>query len=249
MKAYLLAAGYGTRLRPITDTIPKCLVPIHGQPLLGWWFDLLRRHGVTEVLLNTHYLPEPVRAYMDEYNSLDTGLMAYETYEPELLGSGGTIRANQEFVSGEKNFLICYADNLTDADLTAFRQTHESHDAPLTMALFHTNVPEQCGIAAVDESGRITEFTEKPERPKNDLANAGMYIADQRIFAYLDEDKPVLDFGKDVLPRLVGQMYGWSTKGYLIDIGTLENYKRANEEWTYDHHEDAAADQFHRRGN
>lgn len=249
MKAYLLAAGYGTRLRPMTDTIPKCLVPIHGQPLLGWWFDLLRRHGVTEVLVNTHYLPEPVRAYMDEYNRCGTGLTAYETYEPELLGSGGTIRANRDFVEGEKDFLICYADNLTDANLTSFRKCHEAHDGPLTMALFHTNVPKQCGIAEVDAAGRITAFTEKPDEPKSDLANAGMYMADSRIFEYLDDDKPLLDFGKDVLPKLVGQMYGWNTEGYLIDIGTLENYKRANEEWAHDHHEDAAADQLHRRRN
>lgn len=234
MKAYLLAAGYGTRLRPITDTVPKCLVPIRGEPLLGWWFGLLRLHGVTEVLVNTHYLPEPVRAYMDAYNRKGTGLTACETYEPELLGSGGTIRANRDFVRGEKDFLICYADNLTDADLTAFRRYHGEHGAPLTMALFHTNVPKQCGIAETDGTGRIVAFTEKPAEPKSDLANAGMYMADQRVFDYLDGDEPVLDFGKDVLPKLVGKMYGWNTDGYLIDIGTMENYKRANEEWTHD---------------
>ena len=233
MKAYLLAAGYGTRLRPITDTIPKCMVPIHGQPLLGWWFDLFCRHGVTEVLVNTHYLPGPVREYMAAYNCRGTGLTAYETYEPELLGSGGTVRANRDFVRGERDFLICYADNLTDADLTAFRQCHRSHDAPLTMALFHTNVPRQCGIAETDADGRITAFTEKPEEPKSDLANAGMYMADGRIFDYLDGEKPQLDFGKDVLPKLVGEMYGWNTDGYLIDIGTMENYRKANEEWKY----------------
>ncbi len=236
MKAYLLAAGYGTRLRPITDTIPKCMVPIHGQPLLGWWFDLFCRHGVTEVLVNTHYLPGPVREYMAAYNRRGTGLTAYETYEPELLGSGGTVRANRDFVRGERDFLICYADNLTDADLTAFRRCHRSHDAPLTMALFHTNVPRQCGIAETDADGRITAFTEKPEKPRSDLANAGMYMADSRIFDYLDGEKPLLDFGKDVLPKLVGAMYGWNTDGYLIDIGTLANFKRANEEWKHDHH-------------
>ena len=231
MKAYLLAAGYGTRLRPITDTVPKCLVPIQGKPLLGWWFELLLRHGVTEVLVNTHYLRASVRAYLDEYDRQATGLTAFEAYEPDLLGSGGTVRANREFVRGERDFLICYADNLTDADLTAFRRCHESHDAPLTMALFHTNVPEQCGIAQTDPAGRIVAFTEKPENPTSDLANAGIYMADSRIFDYMDEDKAVLDFGRDVLPRLVGNMYGWNTEGYLMDIGTLENYKRANEDW------------------
>lgn len=234
MKAYLLAAGYGMRLRPITDTVPKCMVPICGRPLLGWWFDLLRRHGVTEVLVSTHYLSEPVRAYVQAYNRLGTGLTAYETYEPELLGSGGTIRANRDFVRGEHDFLICYADNLTDANLTAFVNAHRRHDGVLTMALFHTNLPKQCGIAETDGTGRIVEFVEKPEAPKSDLANAGMYVAGERLFGYLNEDKPVLDFGKDVLPKLVGQMYGWNTDGYLIDIGTPENYKRANEEWKHD---------------
>lgn len=234
MKAYLLAAGYGTRLRPLTDKIPKCLVPIHGQPLLGWWFDLLRRHGVTEVLVNTHYLRSPVREYLDAYNRQGTGLAAFEAYEPELLGSGGTIRANRDFVEGEDSFLICYADNLTDANLTSFIQCHKSHSELLTMALFHTNIPEQCGIAELDGAGRITAFEEKPEHPKSNLANAGMYMADGRIFDYLNIDKPLLDFGKDVLPKLTGKMTGWNIEGYLIDIGTPENYKKANEEWKYD---------------
>lgn len=242
MKAYLLAAGYGTRLRPLTDTIPKCLVPIHGQPLLDWWLALLRRHGVTDVLVNTHYLPEPVRAFIKDYNRQNTGLTVYETYEPELLGSGGTIRKNRAFVRGEKDFLICYADNLTDADLAAFGEFHRKHDGVLSMAIFHTNVPKQCGIAELDADGRIVAFEEKPENPAGNLANAGIYMASQGIFRYLEPDKPVLDIGKDVLPRLVRQMYGWYTDGYLIDIGTPENYRKANEEWAYDHHENTIAD-------
>ena len=242
MKTFLLAAGYGTRLRPITETIPKCLVPIQGQPLLGWWFSLLRRHGVTEVLVNTHYLPEAVREFMAEYRKRDTGLIIHEAYEPQLRGSGGTIRENRAFVKDEDDFLICYADNLTDANLTAFQAFHREHGGVLSMALFRTNVPEQCGIAEIDEQHRVTSFVEKPEHPPSNLANAGMYIANQRIFDFLDPDKPLLDFGRDVLPQLTGQMYGWHTQGYLRDIGTMENYLRANEEWFHDYHEDAVAD-------
>lgn len=247
MKAFLLAAGYGTRLRPITETMPKCLVPIHGQPLLGWWLALLRRHSVTDVLVNTHYLPEPVRTFIRDYNLQDNGLKVHETYELELLGSGGTIRENQDFVRGEESFLICYADNLTDANLTALQDFHRKHGGVLSMALFHTNLPKQCGIAAVDEQDRIVSFVEKPDHPQSDLANAGIYIADQRLFDYVDSDKKLLDFGKDVLPKLIGKMYGWLTEGYLIDVGTLENYHRANEEWPYDHYEDASENQFHGR--
>lgn len=242
MKAYLLAAGFGTRLRPITNMIPKCMAPIQGRPILSWWLQLLRKHGVTETLINTHYLPEPVRDFITAYNAEKTGLTVYESYEPELLGSGGTIRANRSFTDGEDCFFICYADNLTDADLTSFRKFHEEHGALLTMALFHTNVPKQCGIAELDAENRVVGFAEKPKAPKSDLANAGMYIADKRIFDYLDPDKTPLDFGKDVLPKLVGQMYGWNTEGYLIDIGTMENYKRANEEWNHDHYKDTPTD-------
>lgn len=240
MKAFLLAAGYGTRLKPITDTVPKCMVPIRGHPLLGWWLKLLREHGVKEVLINTHYLPEPVWSFIEAYNFEQTGLTVFESYEPDLLGSGGTIRANRAFVEGEDSFLICYADNLTDADLTDFLLFHKEHSAPLSMALFRTSTPEQCGIAELDEERRIVKFTEKPEYPKSNLANAGMYIADERIFNFLDPSKTPLDFGKDVLPMLVGQMYGWNTKGYLIDIGTMENYTRANGEWEHDYYEDSA---------
>ena len=173
MKAYLLAAGYGTRLKPLTDTTPKCMVPIHGQPLLGWWLTLLQRHGVTDVLVNTHYLPEPVRAFIEDYNRQNTGLTVYEAYEPELLGSGGTVRENRAFVRGEEDFLICYADNLTNANLTAFQDFHRKHNGILSMALFHTNVPKQCGIAELDANERISAFEEKPEQPKSNLANTG----------------------------------------------------------------------------
>ncbi len=236
MKAFLLAAGFGTRLRPITDTTPKCMVPIHGLPLLGWWLDLFLAHGVSEVLVNTHYLYEPVRKYIKEYNEKDTGLKVYEAYEPSLLGSGGTIRNNKSFVEGEEDFLICYADNLTDTDLSEFYKFHKKSGGALTMALFHTNLPKQCGIAAVDKNGLITEFVEKPEEPKSNLANAGMYIATNEIFEYLKGSTSPIDFGKDVLPNLIGKMYGWYTDGYIRDIGTMENYEKANKEWPYDNY-------------
>lgn len=232
MKAFLLAAGYGTRLKPITDTIPKCMIPIRMEPLLAWWFELLRTHGVTDVMVNTHYLPKPVRNFMDEYNKYKTGLTAYESYEPELLGSGGTVRDNREFVAEEESFLICYADVLTDSDLTEFKRFHSLNDGILSVALFHTNVPEQCGIATIDRNRCIVNFREKPFAPRSNLANAGMYIARQDIFDYLP-NKQKLDFGKDVMPQLLGKMYGWQTDGYVIDTGTLKNYIKANEEWKY----------------
>ncbi len=230
MKAYLLAAGLGTRLRPITDKIPKCLVPICGRPLLAWWMDLFASCGVTEVLINTHYLPDPVRQFIKENNSTSS-VKLVEVYEEQLKGSAGTIRDNRDFVKGCDDFLIVYADNLTNADLKAMTEFHLSKKAPLTMGLFHTNRPKECGIAALDADDHITEFVEKPEHPKSDLANAGVYVANAVLFEYIPKEG-MCDLGKDVLPKLVGSMYGYEIKDYLIDIGTMPNYEKAQEDWS-----------------
>lgn len=234
MKAFLLAAGLGTRLRPLTLTLPKCLVPINNKPLLQWWIELFNAHGIHEVMINTSYLREQVTGFIHDNNSSNSGVTLYETYEPELLGSGGTIRDNKDFVGRDENFMIAYADNLTDADLTAFQGFHDStclaNNGILSMALFRTNVPSQCGIATIDENLCITEFIEKPDNPKSDLANAGIYIANRKVFDHLP-DKELLDFGKDVLPKLVNHMYGWENHSYLIDIGTPENYAKAQSDW------------------
>ncbi len=236
MKAFLLAAGLGTRLRPLTLTTPKCMVSICGKPLLQWWAELFNTHGIHEVMINTHYLREPVAEFISKYNASRNGVTFYETYEPALKGSGGTVRDNRAFVGDEENFMIAYADNLTDANLTAFQDFHKNVCVPnggiLSMALFSAPHPEQCGIAALDNDMRITEFTEKPKKPKSNLANAGIYIANRKIFDIFTE-KSLLDFGNDVLPLLTGKMYGHKITGYLIDIGTPENYTKAQNEWRH----------------
>ena len=228
MKAFLLAAGFGTRLRPLTDTVPKCLVPICGKPLLSHWLELLQSHGVTDVYINTHYLAEKVREFIENHNRKNSGITLHEMYENVLLGSGGTVREGKEFVFGE-DFLICYADNLTDIDLTKLVERHKAEKPVLTMALFHSPNPEQCGIATLCND-IITEFTEKPKNPASDLANAGIYVASPEIFDYLPQ-KEVLDFGHDVLPKLCGKMIGVESDCFTMDIGTPENYKKAQEMW------------------
>lgn len=237
MKAYLLAAGLGSRLRPITDTTPKCLVEIAGHPMLDWWAKLLQETGVTQILINTHYLHEQVREYIHIFNGLHSEIKFVEFYEKELLGSGGTVSANRDFIGGDEDFLICYADNLCNVKLQELIKFHKDRQAILTMALFRTNHPEQCGIAALDDEGKITEFVEKPSYPKSNLANAGIYVANRKLFDYF-MDSEFLDFGKDVLPLLTGRMYGWETRDYLIDIGTMDNYKKAQKEWKYDYNKD-----------
>lgn len=226
-KAFLLAAGQGTRLRPLTDHTPKCLVPIDGRPLLSIWLDFCERLGVGEVLINTHHLAAQVN---DWAASRQTPLKIHLFHEEALLGSAGTIAANRAFV-GDAAFYVFYADNLVKTDLAPLESLHRRHAGVVSMGLFHTPRPRDCGIVTLDETGRITSFEEKPENPRSDLAFAGLLIASVSLFDWLPQSGAPADLGKDVLPQLTGKMWGAPLEGYLLDIGTPENYARAQREW------------------
>jgi len=227
MKAFLLAAGVGRRLRPITDTTPKCMVTIDGQPMLDIWLDAFDRAGVDEVLVNLHHLPDVVRGHI----AARTGPPAVRTFfEPELLGSAGTLVANREWVDGEEPFLVCYADNLTDFDLRSLVQAHRGYDAIATLTVFHSERPWAGGVVEVDAVGRVTGFVEKPPNPVSDLTNAGMYAFHPSVLDEID-GVPPKDIGFDLLPGLVGRARAVLVEGYFRDIGTAEAYRRAREEW------------------
>lgn len=217
-RALLLAGGLGTRLRPITDTTPKCLVEIAGRPLLDYWFQALSNAGIRDVLINTHHLPEPVRRFIADKNQ--RGFRAIETYEPKLLGSAGTIAAHARWADDADDVVIVYADNLSDLDIGDMLTAHRRHGAPLTMLLFHAPNPRACGIAVLDKEGRITAFEEKPKEPKSDLANAGVYVATAAAWREI-AGMEAFDLGFDVLPRFVGRMHGHVHPGYHRDIGDL----------------------------
>jgi mannose-1-phosphate guanylyltransferase len=226
MKAFLLAAGVGSRLRPITDTIPKCMVPIDGQPLLDIWLDAFDRAGIDEVLVNLHHLPDVVRDHV----AARTGPPAVRTFfEPELLGSAGTLIANREWIDGKEPFLACYADNLTDFDLRSLVQTHMEHGAIATLTVFHSERPWAGGVVELD-GDRVIEFVEKPAKPVSDLTNAGMYAFHPSVLDEID-GMPPKDIGFDLLPRLVGRARAVLVDGYFRDIGTADAYRRAREEW------------------
>lgn len=238
MKAFLLAAGKGTRLRPYTDSLPKCLIPVHGKPLLEIWLDHLCRHDVREVLINTHHHARQVEDFVRRYPGR-RDMKIVLSYEPVLLGSAGTIRHCRDFVDSEADFMIFYADNLTNVNLkrlAAFHQSCREKNGILTMGLFHSPTPAACGIAELDADRKIVAFTEKPETPKSDLANAGLYMASREIFDFIpdappDPASPLLDFGHHVLPLLTGRMFGYPIAEYLRDIGTVESYRKALAEW------------------
>lgn len=237
MRAFLLAAGLGTRLKPLTDSIPKCLMPIHGKTLLEIWVAHLERGGIERALINTHHLAHQVEAAVKDLDRrfhvhLDT------IEETQLLGSAGTLLENANYIPQGEDFLIAYTDNLTDLELQPMITFHKEHtiDTVLTMCLFHTRYPEACGIATMDEAQRITDFVEKPERPKGNLANAGVYVASYDLLSICkelnnDSTGGPYDLGYHVLPHLVGRMAGYPMDGYLRDIGTVEDYRQALAEW------------------
>jgi NDP-sugar pyrophosphorylase family protein len=226
VRAMLLAAGLGTRLRPLTDSVPKCLVPVGGRPLLAHWESALLAAGVSSVRINTHHLPEPVARFAFEASARSA--MRWETrHEPTLLGSAGTIAANAEFADGAEAMLIVYADNLSDIDLAAMLAAHRQSGLPVTMALFRASNPRACGIATLDLRGVVTEFVEKPAAPTSDLANAGVYALTPEAWREVAAMR-AFDLGFDVLPRFVGRMLGFTIRGYHRDIGTPEALAEAD---------------------
>jgi len=230
MKAFLLAAGEGTRLRPLTQSIPKCLIPIQGTPLLAIWLDLLARSGFDEVLVNLHHLPERVTDFLSRH---DSKLRVETRYEPTLLGSAGTVLANRDFVDGERDFLVAYADNLTNAPLADMCAFHRSREEEMTLGVTRTDRPSEKGILVVDDSDTVVAFEEKPKRPRSDLANAGIYVARPGIFDAFAEVRTgaALDFGFHVLPALAHRSNVYRISSFLMDIGTPEAYDTAQRTW------------------
>ena len=227
MKAFLLAAGFGTRLRPVTDTIPKCLVPINGKPLLEIWLDLLRRNGVDKILINLHVHADAVRQFLaGRFPHLQVTLAP----EPQLLGSAGTLAANRDWVRDEPNFWVLYADVLTNTNLSKMQQFHEAHSSAATLGLYRVPDPSRCGIAIVDQSGRIESFLEKPQEPPGNLAFTGILIGTQALLEAIPTERPA-DIGFHLLPRLAGRMFAYSIDEFLLDIGTLANYEQAQLTW------------------
>jgi mannose-1-phosphate guanylyltransferase len=228
MRAVLLAAGLGTRLRPLTDSTPKCLLEVGGRSLLDLWLDALADVGVDEVLVNVHHVAERVQRHVALRNSALPGVRT--VHEPRLLGSAGTLLANRDFLQDEAMFLAVNADNLTDFDLRELVDAHRESGALATITVFRTPRPTECGIVEVHD-GLVTGFEEKPAHPLSDLANAGIYAFHPDVL-HLIERPPPCDIGYDLLPQLVGQARAVSLgNAYFRDIGTPEALECARLEW------------------
>jgi mannose-1-phosphate guanylyltransferase len=230
LRALLLAAGLGTRLRPVTLKIPKCLVEIDGKPLLDYWLENLFSAGIERILLNTHWLADVVRDHVARSPYCDRIDLVHE---PELLGTGGTILANRPWF-GDGPFLVAHVDNLTNFNVAGFMAAHRQRplSCVLTMLAFRTDAPKTCGILEIDARGIVTGFHEKVENPPGNLANAAVYIFEPELAAFIASlGKPVVDLSTEVIPAYLRRIYAVETNGYHRDIGTEEALHCAKIEW------------------
>lgn len=230
MRALLLAAGLGTRLRQLTNIIPKCLLPINGRPLLEYWLKYLSETEVTSVLVNLHYLPNMVREYLVQSPFASQVSTAYEE---TLLGTGGTLLHNKKFFREEPIMLI-HADNICFCNFREFIRSHHERPAgtEITMMTFTTPTPQTCGIVELDEQGVVKAFHEKVENPPGNLANAAVYIVQPSVFEFLASlEKPVIDFSTEVLPHYLGRIYTYHNAVYHRDIGNIESLMKAQIEF------------------
>ena len=226
MRALLLAAGMGLRLLPITATRPKCMVEIDGRPLLDYWLELLFEAGVERTLVNTHWLPDQVIAFVQASRWADRIDLVHED---ELLGTGGTVLANRGWFQ-EQPFIVAHADNLTDFDVPGFiaaqRARPEGH--AITMLGFRTDTPSSCGILELNRRRTVIAFHEKVDDPPGNLANGAVYIFEPEVVdAIVAIGRPVVDLSTEIIPHFIGRILCVETPGYHRDIGTPESLRRA----------------------
>jgi mannose-1-phosphate guanylyltransferase len=221
MRAMVLAAGLGTRLRPLTYEITKPMVPVLDRPVMEHILDLLARHSFQQVIANLHYFPEMIREYFGERISYSD--------EPELLGTAGGVRACAQFF-GDEPFVIVSGDALTDIDLTAFAERHRSARGIATLAVKRVSDTREYGVVLHDSEGRVTGFQEKPhpDDALSNLGNCGIYTFDPAIFDYFPQ-RPFVDWAQDVFPALLEAdvpFHIYELSEYWNDIGSLAELRR-----------------------
>lgn len=230
IRALLLSAGIGSRLRPITNSIPKCLVDINGRPLLDYWLELLTFSDVKSILINLHYLPTMVEEFVaNSKYPINIKL----TRENRLLGTGGTILKNR-FFFGQDPVMLIHADNLSIFDVNSFIKAFNLRDknTDITMMTFYTDLPEACGIVELNKDGKVIDFYEKIENPPSNLANAAVYILAPTVIDFIASlDKEIIDFSTEVLPHFLGRINTYHNEIYHRDIGTQKSLSLAKDEY------------------
>jgi len=231
MKAYILSAGLGTRLYPVTYKIPKVMLPINGKPVLWYQIRLAKFYGFDEMIINLHKNAKEVTSYFK--NGSEFGVKIYYAKEKKLLGTAGSVKAAEKFFNGE-TFLVMYGDTLRTTNFKRLFDFHKKKKGICTIALYKTLEPWTQGIIEIDKNNEVISFAEKPEKGKerSNLSNAGVLICESEVFSYIPKGK-FADFGHDVLPNLtkVEKVFALETDDYIQDIGTAERYKKAKKDF------------------
>jgi mannose-1-phosphate guanylyltransferase len=228
MNALILAAGFGTRLKPLTNKIPKCLVPIKGTPLLELWLEQLSLLKVNKIILNTHYLSDQVSDFISDskYNNICKAIN-----EKYLLGTAGTLLKNiDQFL--DDDCILLHADNYTKTDLNNLVIAHQNRPVHclITILVFKTNNPSSCGIVELKDNV-VVNLHEKIPNPPGNIANGAIYILSKDALRNIKNDFPnAKDFVNDILIHFIGRIYSYYTNEIFLDIGTPENYLKANSE-------------------
>jgi mannose-1-phosphate guanylyltransferase / phosphomannomutase len=223
-----MAGGEGTRLRPLTSNQPKPMVPIVGKPCMEHIIDLLRRHGVTDVVVTVAYLPQVIRGYFGDGESL--GVTLHYSVEETPLGTAGSVKHAEALL--DETFIVISGDALCDFDLGEILQAHRDHGAVATLGLKSVENPLEFGVVIIDEDGRIERFLEKPSWGQvfSDTINTGVYVLEPEVLRNVPAGEPY-DFSKQLFPDLLSRgkpLYGHVLDGYWQDIGNLDQYRQAN---------------------
>lgn len=230
MRAMIMAAGLGTRLMPLTSLRPKPMVPVLGTPVVGHILSLLSAHDIHQVVMNLHHVPSAITGYFGAGGGVLPRI--FYSYEPELLGTAGGVKRNEEFLTEEGTFLVVSGDALTDIDLTSLVEAHRTSGALATLAVKAVEDPAKYGVVEIDEENRILAFQEKP-RPGEEishLCNCGIYVLEAALLDYVPPGR-FCDFGKDIWPSVLragGLLRAYPVTGYWNDIGDQEAYRRGN---------------------
>ena len=223
-----MAGGEGTRLRPLTSNQPKPMVPIVGKPCMEHIIDLLRRHGIDEIVVTVAYLPQVIRGYFGDGESM--GVTLHYSVEETPLGTAGSVKHAEALL--DETFLVISGDALCDFDLTAIVAAHKAGGAVATLGLKSVENPLEFGVVIIDEDGRIERFLEKPSWGQvfSDTINTGVYVLEPEVLRNVPADEPY-DFSKQLFPALLSRgkhLYGHVLEGYWQDVGNLEQYRQAN---------------------
>lgn len=226
MRAILLAAGLGARISALTSLLPKCLLPVAGQPLLQRWFESLDAVGVDRFLINAHHLPEQIQAFVATSPFADRVEIVHEE---RLLGTGETVRRNLSFLDGRDGFIL-HADNCMEGTLSDLLSAHLGRPTGCvaTMLMFNSADLSVCGAPVLDERGVVIDYAHKPLEGGEGPANAAVYVVAPDFTAATDPLWPAADFSADLIPQLIGRLHTHLHEGGYFDIGTPASFLRAN---------------------